>query len=195
MFQQMKRNFIVLLVFTSLLGAAERLDAQGTAFTYQGRLQSGTDFVNGIYDLTFSIWPNPCGPPQVGSAATNIATGVTNGLFTATVDLGSAFDGNPRWLEIGVRTNGNGAFTILSPRQPMTAAPYAIYAGGINASGISGTIPAANIGNGTVTSDMLAAGAAAANLAASGQSAVPGGAMLLSTDPNATNLTAAGYTR
>lgn len=166
--------------------------AQGTAFTYQGRLQSGTNVANGSYDLTFSIWTNSSGLSQVGSTVTNITTGVTNGLFAVTMDFGGVFDGNPRWLEIGVRTNGGGAFTTLSPRQSLTAAPYAIYAGGVSAAGINGTIPSGNIASGTISSNMLAAGAAAANLAASGQGSVPIGVMILSADPNATNLTAGG---
>lgn len=195
MTRQTKRNVIALLAFTSLLGVADNLQAQGTAFTYQGRLQSGTNTAGGSYDLTFSIWSNPSGPSQVGNTVTNIATGVTNGLFIVTMDFGGVFDGNPRWLEIGVRTNGGGAFTTLSPRQPLTPAPYAIYAGGVSAAGISGTIPAGNIASGTITSNMLAAGAAAANLAASGQLAVPSGGVVFSSNDNDTNLTASGYAK
>ena len=112
--------------------------AQGTAFSYQGRLQSGTNVANGSYDLTFSVWNNSLGPSQAGNTFTNAATSVMNGLFTVALDFGSGiFDGNPRWLETGVRTNGNDAFTTLSPRQPLMPAPYAIYAGGVNAAGIS----------------------------------------------------------
>jgi hypothetical protein len=111
-----------------MLGVLNHLHAQGTAFTYQGQLQSGTNFASGSYDITFSIWTNPSGPSQVGNTVTNIATGVTNGLFTVMIDFGGGvFDGNPRWLEIEVCTNG-GAFTTLSPRQFLTAAPYATYA-------------------------------------------------------------------
>ena len=39
------------------------------------------------------------------------------------------FDGSPRWLEIAVRTNGrSGPYTVLNPRQPLTATPYAAFA-------------------------------------------------------------------
>lgn len=173
-----------LLVFACLLGSANQLRAQGTVFTYQGRLQSGTNVANGSFDLTFSICTNASGTSQVGNTITNIATPVANGMFTVTLDFGSGtFDGNPRWLEIAVRTNGGGAFTTLSPRQPLTAAPYAIYAGGVSAAGISGPI----------TSNMLAPGAAAANLSATGQAGVPSGGTVLSNNDNDTNLTAAGY--
>ena len=30
--------------------------AQGTAFTYQGRLNDGGNPANGFYDLTFQLW-------------------------------------------------------------------------------------------------------------------------------------------
>src|SRR5439155_571146 len=64
-----------------------------------------------------------------GNTITNSPTGVTNGLFTVTLDFGAGvFTGPARWLEIGARTNGNGSFTTLSPRQPLTPTPYATFA-------------------------------------------------------------------
>jgi len=59
---------------------------------------------------------------------TNAATSISNGLFAVTLDFGGVFDGSARWLEIAVRTNGGGAFVALSPRQPITATPYAVRA-------------------------------------------------------------------
>ena len=40
-----------------------------------------------------------------------------------------------------METNGGGSFTTLTPRQGVTPAPYAIFAEGANAAGLSGTIP------------------------------------------------------
>ena len=78
---------------------------------------------------------------------TNNAVAVTNGLFTVLIDFGSGvFTGATNWLQIGVETNGGGSFTTLSPRQQLTPTPYAIFAENVTASGISGTIPAANFG-------------------------------------------------
>jgi hypothetical protein len=72
---------------------------------------------------------------------------VTNGLFTVTLDFGpTAFDGNPRWLDIGVRANGTGAdYATLAPRQPVTPTPYAIHArnaGMLNGAGATNYAPA-----------------------------------------------------
>ena len=112
--------------------------AQGTAFTYQGRLNDGANPATGSYDLRFGIYSAAAGGTAYGTL-TNAATGITNGLFTVALDFGSVFDGTSYWLEIGVRTNGTDAFTTLSQRQPVTPTPYAVYAGTVNAAGISGT--------------------------------------------------------
>jgi hypothetical protein len=134
-------NNVLRIIGLSVLiaNSAATAAAQGTAFTYQGRLNAGGGLASGSYDLTFSVFDATTGLTQVGTTLTNLTTGVSNGLFTVTLDFGGGvFTGAPRWLEIGVRTNGVGAFTILAPRQPLTASPYAVYAGGISPAGISG---------------------------------------------------------
>src|SRR5258708_29467300 len=103
--------------------------AQGTAFTYQGRLNDGASPANGNYDLRFTLYGVLAGGSIVGGPLTNAPTVVSNGLFTVMLDFGaSAFAGADRWLEIGVRSNGVGAFSALRPRQQLTATPYAITA-------------------------------------------------------------------
>jgi hypothetical protein len=99
---------------------------RGTAFTYQGRLASGTNTTNGIYDLRFDLFDAASRGTQVGPSLTNAATAISNGLFTVTLDSGNQFPGADRWLEIGVRTNGGGTFTMLSPRQKISSTPYAV---------------------------------------------------------------------
>ena len=126
--------------------------AQGTGFTYQGCLNSGTNPANGRYDLTFGLFSVSSGVGQVGVTQTNLATGVSNGLFTVALDFGANFPGADRWLEIAARTNGVGAFTTLTPRQKITPAPYAIYsanaASATTAGTVSGAVPAANLTGG-----------------------------------------------
>ena len=162
----MKNKLIAILALTlpcaynSPLATAQ---AQGTAFTYQGRLNSGGSPVSGSYDLAFGLWRAASGPPQIGSTVTNTATAVSNGLFTVTLDFGANFPGADRWLEIGVRAKG-GAFSWISPRQPITATPYAITAGAVTGpvaagqltgslpvSQMSGTVPLTQIPSAVVT--------------------------------------------
>jgi hypothetical protein len=51
---------------------------------------------------------------------------VANGVFAVNLDFGSGFPGASRFLEIRVRPSGGGAFTTLTPRQPVTSSPYSI---------------------------------------------------------------------
>ena len=128
----MKTNrLIALLVLTlsTLNPQLSTLFAQGTAYTYQGRLNNGASPANGNYDLAFSLWNSSSGPAQVGATLTNAATAISNGLFTVTLDFGpGVFTGAARWLEISVRTNGGGALSTLTPRQPLASTPYAVQA-------------------------------------------------------------------
>ncbi len=120
----------------------------GTAFTYQGRLVDGGNPATGIYDLRFAIYDAGVSGNPVGGLVTNSATGVTNGLFTVTLDFGEVFDGSSRWLEIAARTNGAASFTTLAPRQALTPTPYAVYsanAGSATTAGSAGSVAAANI--------------------------------------------------
>lgn len=93
-----------------------------------------------MFDLTFTLFNVASGAGQVGTPVSLPLTPVTNGLFTVTLDFGNQFPGAGRWLEIAVRTNGGGAFTTLTPRQRLTATPYAI-----TASNITGLLPAASL--------------------------------------------------
>ncbi|NOS70578.1 MAG: hypothetical protein HOP33_11690 [Verrucomicrobia bacterium] len=142
--------------------------AQGTAFTYQGRLEESSGPANGSYDFNFQIFDAASGGASQGGPLTNSAVSVNGSLFTVTLDFGNQFSGADRWIEIAVRTNGVGAFGLLSPRQKLTPTPYAIYSGSVNASGISGTLPPSSIANGTITTLMLASGAVGSNQLAAG---------------------------
>ncbi len=118
--------------------------AQGTAFTYQGRLNANGAPASGTYNLTFTLFNVSSGGSAVAGPVTNSAVSVTNGLFTVTIDLGgSVWIGATNWLEIGVETNGGNGFTTLSPRQLAAPTPYAIAAenliGTVASAGLSGT--------------------------------------------------------
>jgi hypothetical protein len=160
----MRRKIICRLLSALLaFSGIETLHAQGTAFTYQGRLNDGGSPANGNYDLQFTVYDAVTNGNAVSFLLTNSAVGVSSGLFVTTLDFGPGiFTGPARWLDIGVRTNGNtNAFTILFPRQHLTAVPYAIFAnsasnlvGNLAAAQLIGTLPSAQI-SGTYSGSVI----------------------------------------
>ena len=80
-------------------------------------------------DFQFSVWDALSGGASLGSDLTHTNVTVSNGLFTVQIDFGAnVFSGDARWLEIAVRCPaGSGNYATLSPRQPLTPAPYAMY--------------------------------------------------------------------
>jgi hypothetical protein len=126
------KRILASVFITALLSFAgvPSASAQGTTFTYQGRLIFNGASANGNLDLTFKLYDDAVAGNQIGSTLTNFNLSVVNGLVTVRLDFGaSAFPGADRWLQIGVRTNGSADnFLTLSPRQPLTSAPYAIQA-------------------------------------------------------------------
>jgi hypothetical protein len=106
--------------------ATEPMTPVGSGFTYQGRLLDGGNPANGLYDLRFTLFDAATGGNQIGTPITLLNQTVTNGLFTVTLDFGTtAFRGDARFLQIEVQHNGTG-YVPLSPRQPLTPAPYAM---------------------------------------------------------------------
>jgi hypothetical protein len=122
----------------------------GTAFTYQGRLNTAGIPANGVYDLRFELYDALTDGNLSSISVTNAGTMVSNGLFTATLDFGlGAISGATLWLDIAVRTNGESEFAPLAPRQLLTPSPYAVYsasAGAVSPGSItSSSIPAGGI--------------------------------------------------
>ena len=113
--------------------------AQTTGFTYQGQLNDGANPASGFYDLTFALYDTSQPPGNlISGPLTNSATAISNGLFTTMIDFGAGvFTGTNYWLEIGVQTNGASGFTRLTPRQPLTPAPYALTAGSVVSGGLA----------------------------------------------------------
>jgi hypothetical protein len=109
---------ILLVVFAA---AAASVNAQTTAFTYQGRLTDNNGAANGTYNLEFRLFDADAAGNQIGAAQSSLVT-IANGIFTVKLDFGAAAFGSgaARWLEIQV-----GA-TTLTPRQEITSTPAAI---------------------------------------------------------------------
>ncbi len=104
--------------------------AATSSFTYQGRLTEGAVAASGTFDFRFGLWGSKDAGNQVGGALDANFLLVSNGVFTATLDFGpAAFTGGARWIELAVRNSGSSLpHTVLPPRQPVTATPYALYA-------------------------------------------------------------------
>jgi len=164
------RSVRCLLVLAALIMSPLLALAQGTTFTYQGVLNQSGAPVNGSNDFTFTLYSALSGGSTVGTSNVVNDLLITNGVFTVLLDFGvGAFQGSDRWLEIAVRPGASaGAYTNLTPRQAVTPSPYAIFAGGVNASNVIGSgsfsgnggsltnLNASNLASGTVPNARLA---------------------------------------
>lgn len=102
----------------------------GSAFTYQGQLLDQGQPANGSYDLSFGLFLDPTGVQQSGSTLSLENVAVAGGTFTVELDFGfGAFDGDQLWMQVGVRPGASiDPHLLLSPRQKLTATPYAVQA-------------------------------------------------------------------
>ena len=95
----------------------------GTAFTYQGYLTDAGQPFDGVADIQFRVFAVQSGGTRLGPILTFNQLEIIGGYFVADLDFGPGiFDGADRWLMLTV--NG----VNLSPRQPILAAPYSLYA-------------------------------------------------------------------
>jgi len=125
----MRRSRVLMSSLALMLcaGAVRAQFGVGSAFTYQGQLSVSGSLANGSYDIQFRLLDAASGGSQVGSTIVASSVAVTKGLFTKQLDFGAtAMNGSARWLELAVRPAGSGSYTVLSPLQQLTAAPYAL---------------------------------------------------------------------
>jgi hypothetical protein len=93
---------------------------------YQGRLTEGGVPVNGTADITARLWDALVGGNPVSAPSDYLGVPVNDGLFSINLTFGGdVFNGDSRWLELIV--NG----VTLSPRQLITASPYALQTRGM----------------------------------------------------------------
>ncbi|MBK6728366.1 MAG: hypothetical protein IPG63_14140 [Xanthomonadales bacterium] len=125
-----RSTFTALCLLLVAALAAPTASALGTEFTYQGRLQDDIAPAQGLYDFEFRLHDNLIGGNQVGPLVTLADIPVEHGVFTVQLDFGPGmFAGEARWLSIAVREGaGSGSYEALTPRQPLSATPYAQHA-------------------------------------------------------------------
>jgi hypothetical protein len=160
------------LMFVSILAA----NAQTTQFTYQGKLSEGGTPASGVYDLQFKLFDAlaPGTGIQLGTTFNVSNVAVTSGLFTLQLDFGTCpacFNGDDRFLEVAVKSAGGAIYTILTPRQQIGSAPYAVRSlaasvadglssvcvscitssqiGSVNANALTGTLPPTSLPGGS----------------------------------------------
>lgn len=127
-------------------------------FTYQGQLRNAGQLVNGPVDLRITLWDSDTTGVQIGSPNSFNAMQLADGRFACGLNFGNAaFDGSNRWVQVEFRNPaGVGQYQALSPRDKITATPYALYAlNGANGVWVydagqqSVTITGKNVGIGT----------------------------------------------
>ncbi|CAN5711051.1 hypothetical protein BH20VER1_BH20VER1_20480 [soil metagenome] len=123
------------IILSAVLALAAFGVPVGTSWTYQGQLRRSGAAYTGTCNFQFSLWDAASGGLQVGDTQAINGVNVANGLFTVTLDFGETpggffsgqrFMGEARWLATSVQCSGDGGFTLLDPRQSITATPYAL---------------------------------------------------------------------
>ncbi len=111
-------------------GAAGPQASVGSGFTYQGRLTGGGTPIDDTCSLDFTLWDAENGGSVVGH---QLVTGVAvdDGYLAVLLNDGGefgadAFEGDARWLKIGVKCSGDADWSFLAGRQLLSAAPYAL---------------------------------------------------------------------
>src|SRR5690242_15845738 len=115
----------------SILSVTGSVNAQTTAFTYQGKFADSGSPANGQYDFQFKLFDTATLGTGTQQGSTVVVPGiqVTAGIFSLSLDFGvcaTCFNGSARFLEIAAKSVSNQTFTTLGPRQQLTSNPYAI---------------------------------------------------------------------
>src|ERR1043165_8293750 len=81
------KQLILVVLIAAAFGLAPGAHGQTTAFTYQGRLNQGTNGARGTFDMQFSLFNVASGGAALtGPISATLA--VTNGLFNVPLDFG-----------------------------------------------------------------------------------------------------------
>lgn len=163
---------IAALLSAHLAAPAARGQILSSAFTYQGQLAFDGAPAQGPYQAEFRLFASPSSTEQIGTTLCADINPV-DGTFTVSLDFGTLFSGQERYLQIAVRADSgqdcsvtSPAYTTLLPRQRIAATPNALYAVNANTlNGLSGSFyrNASNINAGVLAEAHLPATAARTN--------------------------------
>jgi len=201
--------FFRLLILGSLFAACAASAQVPSVINYQGRIAVGGTNFDGTGQFKFALvssngsatfWSNDGSSSGGSQPAAAVPLTVAKGLYS--VQLGDTTLANMTAVPAAVFTNTDvrlrvwfndsvNGFQLLSPDQRIAAVGFAMMAATVP----NGSLTGANLAAGSITAAQLAPGAAQTNLQASGQSGVASGGVVLSAQPNATNLLNAGYVR
>ena len=122
-------RYVTCLILACMLTAGTASAALlGSGFTYQGRLDDNGAPANGSYDFRFALFTVDSGGTAIDTVEVE-GQSVSEGLVNASLDFTNVpYDGQALWIEVSTRAAGGSDFTTLSPRQPISAAPYALFA-------------------------------------------------------------------
>ncbi len=163
----------LLLMLALVCAGAARVAAQTpvpttpTMFTYQGRVTAGDKPATGMYDFQFRLFDVATGGLALANLNVN-QVAVSNSVFTVQLDYGpqsgqvQTFNGDQRWLEIRLRpsTDVPIPYTVLTPRQPITSAPYSYFSYNSASAAVANSAKTADVLLGSVTDNQLPAGLA-----------------------------------
>lgn len=145
-----------------LLAATPAVTVASSTFTYQGRLELNGTLVSGTCNMRFQLFDALNAGNQVGGTLGPMAVTVTGGLFSTPLDFGGAALGTGnRWIETAVECPPGAGLVLLTPRQPLSATPYAYFsdtvaAGSVGTAQLQDTaVTAAKIAGGTITANQV----------------------------------------
>ena len=129
----MKVAYCVAAMLCLVLTNKVRSQPLTSVFTYQGELRSGGSLAAGPYDFRFRLFDSAIGGTQIGAMLCSDNVVVADGRFTVSLDFGTVFTGQQRFLEMEVRADGGldcanaTGFVVLGSRQTLMTTPHAAF--------------------------------------------------------------------
>ncbi len=170
----MRYSFDALVIIILFLMSINQLAAQtlGSEFSYQGELRQSGQVAEGAFDFEIRLFDSATDGVELAVSNVLDDVSVSGGLFNVLLDFGDlAFSGDQAWVQIEVRNGeSNSAYTVLSPRQSVRPAPYALHAINVSMDAITSTQIANNaVGTSEISSNAVGSNEIATNAVGSSE--------------------------